>query len=80
MQTNPQSAASLVSPALLEEFEQFLEAHSPGKLNICLRRILLDYLRLQWDSLPLGFEECLGDLYGLFELLDMAEEETHLHK
>ncbi|MHB1921885.1 MAG: hypothetical protein ACYCOO_06570 [Chitinophagaceae bacterium] len=74
------SPVSVLSPALQEEFEQFLEVSNPKRLNLYLRRILLDYLRLQWDSLPLGFEECLGDWYALFELLDRAEQETHLQE
>ena len=47
-------------------------------LNINLRRILLDYLRIELRSaVPLFAEELLSSLYDLFELLDLSAEETN---
>lgn len=66
-----------LSNELIEKLTYFFEDHSAQELNINLRRILLDYLRIELRSaVPLFTEELLSSLYDLFELLDLAAEET----
>lgn len=66
-----------LSPELIEKLTYFFEDHSAKELNINLRRILLDYLRIELRSaVPLFTEELLSSLYDFFELLDLAAEET----
>jgi hypothetical protein len=71
-----------LSPELIKKLTYFFEDHSPSELNINLRRILLDYLRIELRSaVPLFTEELLSSFYDLFELLDLAAEETaHWHR
>jgi hypothetical protein len=76
IKTNTNMQYSL-SPELIEKLTYFFEEHSPQELNTNLRRILLDYLRIELRSaVPLFTEELLSSLYDLFELLDLAAEET----
>lgn len=66
-----------LSPELIEKLTYFFEDHSASELNVNLRRILLDYLRIELRSaVPLFTEELLSSLYDLFEVLDLAAAET----
>lgn len=67
-----------LSTELVEKITYFFEDHPAAELNVNLRRILLDYLRIELRSaVPLFTEELLSSLYDLFELLDLAAEETN---
>lgn len=70
-----------LSPDLIEKIAYFFEEHPATELSQNLRRILLDYLRIELRSaVPLFAEELLSSIYDLFELLDLAAEETaHWH-
>jgi hypothetical protein len=70
-----------LSPELIEKITGFFEHHPATELSQNIRRILLDYLRIELRSaVPLFTEELLSSLYDLFELLDLAAEETdHWH-
>lgn len=67
----------ILSKELIEKITYFFEDHSAQELNTNLRRILLDYLRIELRSaVPLFAEELLSSLYDLFEVLDLVAEET----
>lgn len=66
-----------LSDELIEKITYFFEDHSATELNINLRRVLLDYLRIELRSaVPLFTEELLSSLYDLFEILDLATAQT----
>lgn len=66
-----------LSPDLLEKITFFFEYHPAHQLNQNLRRVLLDYLRIELRSgIPLFTEELLSSLYDLFDLLDEVSEQT----
>jgi len=67
---------NIITEELLDNLKIFLQDHSIERVTRNLRRIFLDYLRHQMEFLPAGFEECISDMYDLFELLDVAEDET----
>ncbi|PZF72581.1 hypothetical protein [Taibaiella soli] len=52
----------------------FVNNCNAGRLSKGLRNILLDYIRLQFEVLPVGFEELLGDFFTFFELMDAIEK------
>lgn len=66
-----------LSNELIEKITYFFEDHSASEFSVNLRRILLDYLRIELRSaVPLFTEELLSSLYDLFEVLDLAAAET----
>jgi hypothetical protein len=66
-----------LSKELVEKITNLFEDHDPSSLSKNLRRILLDYLRIELrSSVPLFTEELLASIYDLFEILDLAAEET----
>lgn len=71
-----------LSPELIEKLTYFFQDHPATELSQNIRRILLDYLRIELRSaIPLFTEELLSFLFDLFELLDLVAEETnHWHK
>jgi hypothetical protein len=67
-----------LSPRLKEEIEYFFTNHPAARVSRHLRRMLLDYLRHGLDSeIVTDVSSLLWDMYYLFELLDLAERETH---
>jgi hypothetical protein len=58
-----------------EAFIHFLEYHPAKRINRNLRRMLLEHLTHQGSIESIYLHETLVDLEGLFNLLDVAEEE-----
>ena len=67
---------NIISQQLTDGFKYFLTHHEPDKLSRDLRNIFLDYLKHQFEFLPTEFVTTISGLYGLFELLDVAADET----
>jgi hypothetical protein len=65
----------VLNKKLSEAFIHFLEYHPAKRLSKNLRRFFLEYLRHQDVGVSIYFEETVQDLEGLFDLLDIAEEE-----
>lgn len=65
----------VLSKALKEAFIKFLEHHPAKRFSKNLRRILLVHLNHGEVVPSIHLEETLWDLEGLFNLLDVAEEE-----
>ncbi len=70
-----------LSPILKHQLRQFCENHYPDRVSRNLRRMLLDYLDNELQiGIPNYLEELLFQLNDLFDLLDVAAEETrHWH-
>lgn len=65
------------SPGFLEELRRFLETHDPANLSRNLRTMLLEYLATELKvGIPLYLDELLWQLQDLFDVLDLAQEET----
>lgn len=64
-----------VNKNLAAAFIHFLEYHPAKRLSKNLRRVFLEYLRHQHVGVSIYFEETVKDLEGLFDLLDIIEEE-----
>lgn len=60
---------------LSEAFIHFLEYHPAKRLSKNLRRVFIEYLSHQDVGVSIYFEHTVRDLEGLFDLLDIAEEE-----
>ena len=74
---NKQLTEKQISAALKEEITRFFRTHKAGVFSKHLRCMLLDYLAQELRiGVPLYLDELLWQLYELFELLDMAEQET----
>jgi len=56
-----------------KSFINFLESAPASRLNRCLRKMFLDYLSKNIDSLPPDIEGFLLDFYHLSNLLDVIE-------
>jgi len=65
----------VLSKRLQKEVIHFLFHHSAGRLRKNLRRMLIDYLMHDSGRESVYIYDTLLDLDGLFELLDVAEEE-----
>ena len=65
----------VLSKIILEAFVQFLEHHPAKRFRKNLRRMLLEHLLYDGARESIFIYETLVDLDGLFELLDVAEEE-----
>lgn len=66
-----------LSPGLAQKIIDFFEEHPPLRLSRNLRRVLLDFLRIELKThVPLFTNDLLWDLYDFFELLDTAAIET----
>jgi hypothetical protein len=65
----------VLSKTMQEAFARFLEHHPVKRLSKNLRRILMEHLMQNEAGQSIYLYETLKDLHGLFELLDMAEEE-----
>lgn len=70
-----------LSPTLKHQVRQFCETHYPGRVSSNLRRMLLDYLDNELRiGIPVYLDELLWQLNDLFDLLDLAQQETaHWH-
>ena len=69
-----------VPQPVLNLFQDFLERHSPHEFSICLRRLLLDYMRRQMRTgFPVHFDLFLWSLSDLFDLLDEAAVQQRLN-
>lgn len=67
----------VLSKTIQEAFIQFLEHHPAKRFRKNLRRMLLEHLLYDGARESVFLYETLVDLDGLFELLDVAEEEWH---
>ena len=67
----------ILSKTIQEAFIQFLEHHPAKRFRKNLRRMLLEHLLYDGARESVFLYETLVDLDGLFELLDVAEEEWH---
>lgn len=65
----------VLNKRLSEAFIHFLEYHPAKRLSKNLRRIFMEYLRHQDVGVSIYFDETVKDLEGLFDLLDVAEDE-----
>ena len=68
------SKNSKLTKKLIEEFDSFLEYVSPERLSRNLRNLFISHLEYEKDH-PLYFDDLIGDLYILFQLLDLSEDE-----
>jgi hypothetical protein len=67
-----------LTPALAKELSRYFATHNAAKLSRNLRCMLLDYLAYELRvGVPLYTEELLWQLNDLFELLDLAAQETN---
>jgi hypothetical protein len=66
---------AVLNRKLQEAFIHFLEYHPAKRLSKNLRRMFMEYLRYQDIGVSIYFEETLKDLDGLFDLLDIIEEQ-----
>jgi hypothetical protein len=70
-------AEPTLSRAVQEALIHFLEHHSAKMISKNLRRMLVEYLMQNVAGESIYLYETLKGLHGLFELLDVAEEEWH---
>lgn len=62
---------------LKNQFQEFLVQHPPKRFRRNLRSMFFDYLGSTIDSgPPIYFSDLIHDLDGLFELLDVAEQQV----
>ena len=69
------AAKPQLSEKLTIKFAQFLEYTPPSRLNMNLRRLLMNYLICCNDAHGFNMDDLLLDLANLMELLDVAGEE-----
>jgi hypothetical protein len=67
----------VLNKTMEEAFTHFLEHHPVKRLSKNLRRVLMEHLIQNEAGQSIYLYETLLDLHGLFELLDVAEEEWH---
>ncbi len=65
----------VLSTKLQQEFVTFVEYAPAARLSRNLRKMFMDYLAAQHVGLPVEFDDMLSDLYWLFHLLDVLEDE-----
>jgi hypothetical protein len=70
-----QSKEPALTAKLREAVIDFLNYHPAKRLSKNLRRLLIEYLRHQGAMESIYLPETLKDLEGLFDLLDVVEEE-----
>ena len=66
---------SVLSPRLMEAFERFVEYHPARRLSVNLRSLLLEFLMYDGSPEAEYLQDLVVDLDGLFQLLDVLEEE-----
>ncbi|WP_199118125.1 hypothetical protein [Pedobacter sp. ASV28] len=59
---------------LLPNLKRFMDAISPLRLNISLRKMLVDYLLYNINGLPTDAENVLSDFYWLTDFVDEIQE------
>ncbi len=64
-----------VSPRLQEAFIRFLEYHPARRLSVNLRTWLLEFLMYDGSAEAEYLPHLVTDLSGLFDLLDVVQEE-----
>lgn len=67
----------ILTKAMQKAFIHFLEHHPAKRISKNLRRVLVEYLMQNEAGQSIYLCEILMDLHGLFELLDIVEEEWH---
>jgi Mor family transcriptional regulator len=67
----------VLSKTMEEAFLHFLEHHPIKRVSKNLRRILMEHLMQNEAGQSIYLYETLMDLHGLFELLDVAEDDTN---
>lgn len=65
----------VINKSLREAVVHFFEYHSAKRFSTNLRRMLLQQLTSQDFVQSIYFEETIRDIEGLFDLLDVAEQE-----
>lgn len=75
--TNKQPPAKQLSPELAAALHRFFTTHRAASVGKNLRCMLLDYLACELRiGVPFYLDELLWQLSELFELLELAEQET----
>lgn len=59
---------------LLPDLQRLMDAISPLRLNISLRKMLVDYLLYNINGLPTDAENVLSDFYWLTDFVDEMQE------
>lgn len=63
------------SPKLIEAFERFAEYHPARRFSRNLRSLLLEFLMYDGSAEAEYLQELVVDMDGLFDLLEVTEEE-----
>jgi hypothetical protein len=74
-----ESENPVLNKKLREAFIHFLEHHPAKRFRKNLRRMLLEHLMYTGARESIHIYDTLMDLDGLFELLDVAEDEWKSH-
>jgi len=65
-----------LSEKLVKAFHHFILYAPPERLNRNLRTLLIEYIGDNYEFLPPDFNRWIDDMSLLFDLLDIAVEET----
>lgn len=71
------AASTQIAAPVLNSLQTLLETVPAYRLNKLLRKLLIDYLLFNIETLPVDFEELLGDFYWLTNFLDELQEEEY---
>jgi hypothetical protein len=75
---NPKPTLQKLTPSLTEALTRYFATHHAAKLSRNLRCMLLDYLAHELRiGVPVYTDELLWQLQELFDLLDLAAQETN---
>ena len=66
------------SKEFLNGMRDFLQNHSPERIDKNLRLVFFDYMRNQREGLPTEFDEVLDDIEALFMLIDTMKSEERI--
>jgi len=66
------------SKEFLNGMRDFLQNHSPERIDKNLRLVFFDYLRNQREGLPTEFDEVLDDMEALFLLIKTIRIEKRI--
>lgn len=69
------SAEPLLTKPLRDEFQHFLEYHPARRFSINLRTMFLEFLMCDGSIEASYLQDILYDLDGLFDLLEVAQNE-----
>lgn len=66
---------SMVKSDIVEELMRFMEYHPAARVKKNMRKMLLEFLMSEGGVEKIYLNDLLYDVEGLFELLDVIEEE-----